>query len=325
MKSDKPIIIISGPSGVGKSTLVRHLINLEPKFKKIYPYTIRNTRKNDDKIHVSLRRLKYLEKLGVVAVFKHYGSFYGEPISKVKAIQKSGNVPIMDISINYVKKWLTFLGCDSIVIYLLPESLAVLKKRSTKIGKDPSGERMVYDKKEMGLVKSGRYNDVIDLVKINSNSMETAKELAPLLKKMTGKKLLFVCKDNIRICIAAAAMFNALSKNSVATWAGYGNIGKKDIEIRPGKITVRMLLKQRHNTSSHKRARLTKQMFDSADKVISIIGKEDEKGALPRYSNNSKKVVFWQIGAKKRIDAPRTKQLDEIKFLVTRLVDKIDN
>lgn len=178
------IVVIVGPSGVGKSTVIKHLTKLEPRLRQVSVYTIREPRgAEDDKRHVSAEQLEALEQVGSVKIFKHYGASYGEPIADVINIQNQGNTPIMDINVVYVEEWLSYVGCESFVVYLLPESLAELRSRLAKDSRDPTGERFKSACDEMTAMKAGRYRDIINVSRINYNSEATARQLAPILRR----------------------------------------------------------------------------------------------------------------------------------------------
>lgn len=177
------IVIVAGASGVGKSTVIRHLTELEPMLRRVPVYTLRESRdSNEDKKHVSMEQLEELERTGSVIIFRHYNSIYGEPLAEVINMQNNGHVPIMDISIDYVKEWLSYVGGKSFVVYLLPESLTKLEERLHKEGRDPKGERLAATRSEIAAVEAGKYDDVIDVSKINQNSKRTAHSLISVLK-----------------------------------------------------------------------------------------------------------------------------------------------
>src|SRR3990172_3957019 len=75
------IMAVAGPSGVGKTSLVRALIAIDRRFRYIQPYTTRALRVGEtEKIHVSREDLAHLRHQGkLLMVNQLYGALYGTP------------------------------------------------------------------------------------------------------------------------------------------------------------------------------------------------------------------------------------------------------
>jgi guanylate kinase len=179
------IVAVAGPSGVGKNTVINHLVRMDPLLRYVQVYTTREPRgAADDKKHVSPEELQRLEKEGRVKIFEYHNALYGEPMGDIRDVQARGCVPIMDFSIAHTQEWLDLLmGSKPFVVYLLPESRATLRARLEKEGRDPTGERYISGLAELQAVKTGRYWGVIDISRINRDSEETARHLAPILRR----------------------------------------------------------------------------------------------------------------------------------------------
>jgi len=84
--SSKPIIIIiSGPSGSGKKTLIDHIVSNFPEIERVPTYTTRSPRKgevaNIDYVYISEDHFNELRQSGEIFEFtKTYGDYYyGSP------------------------------------------------------------------------------------------------------------------------------------------------------------------------------------------------------------------------------------------------------
>lgn len=183
------IILLTGPSGVGKSTVIEHLLGIDSRLRRMTVYTTRQKRDNDDKNHISLIHLMVLQQAGQVKIFRHYGSVYGEPIMEVLKTQQAGKVPIMDISVEFVDEWLRYVGGKSFVVYLFPESIPELKRRLQATGRDITGNRLEYTRQELKAVRSGKYNSSINRFVTNRSSISTARSLLPELRKVIDGSL----------------------------------------------------------------------------------------------------------------------------------------
>lgn len=108
-------------------------------------------------------------------------------------------------------------------------------------------------------------------------------------------KVLFVCWGNINRSQIAEAIFNKLSKDNHAVSAG--------IKTRNEGI----LLKEEHNNpvipmkqagfdlSAAKIKLLSRELVDSAGKVVVVLNKEKFEKELPEYMRKGKDLEFWDI------------------------------
>jgi guanylate kinase len=157
------MLLIMGPSGVGKTAVIRRLLSKDQRFAYIRPYTTRPLREGEaDKISVSSSRFQQMAREGAFVVVNYlYGAFYGTPKNAIAQSLSTGKFPVLDWPISEVGRITKFLNSQVHRVYLGPPCLAVLCNRLSD-GRDPSGERVGAAEAELEAVAAGLYDNVID-------------------------------------------------------------------------------------------------------------------------------------------------------------------
>jgi guanylate kinase len=134
------IFIISAPSGAGKTTLVRGVMEQLPDLRFSVSYTTRspraNEREGEDYYFVSpsvfqkmVERGEFLEWAEVL------GNRYGTALASVSQLVSKGMDLILDIDTQGAKMVMEKVD-QTILIYILPPSLEALRERLVKRGLD---------------------------------------------------------------------------------------------------------------------------------------------------------------------------------------------
>jgi len=134
------LIVISGPSGVGKGAIGNLLRERNPHLKYSISATTRSPRVGEknginyffltkDEFLCQREQGEFLEWAEV------YGNFYGTPKSEVQRLRSLGEDVILEIDIKGAMQVKS--ACpDGIFIFILPPSLEELKKRIIKRGSE---------------------------------------------------------------------------------------------------------------------------------------------------------------------------------------------
>lgn len=166
------LIILSGPSGVGKGT-VRAAIFKDNKFNYVYSVsaTTRQSRPGEvdgvDYYFVSKEQFKqYIEEDALLEYAEYVGNYYGTPIQKIEENLAAGNDVFLEIEVQGALKVRERMP-EGIFIFLAPPSLDELKSRITGRGTDREDvilERMQMAKEEIDMMQHYDYVVVNDTV-----------------------------------------------------------------------------------------------------------------------------------------------------------------
>lgn len=132
-KAEGLLVVFSGPSGVGKDTLLKRLLEKAPETRLSVSATTRSPRPGEadgtDYYFVEHSRFEEMIQNGELLEYAQYcGNFYGTPIAPIRAWNNQGASVILEIEVQGAKRVIE--NCpDCVSIFLLPPSLKVLEQR----------------------------------------------------------------------------------------------------------------------------------------------------------------------------------------------------
>ena len=134
------VFVISAPSGTGKTTLVRKVMEQLPDLHFSVSYTTRapraNEREGEDYYFVSSAAFQKMVERGEFLEWAEVlGNRYGTTLTSVKQFTSRGMDLILDIDSQGAKKVKQEVD-QTVLIYILPPSLEVLRERLIKRGLD---------------------------------------------------------------------------------------------------------------------------------------------------------------------------------------------
>lgn len=133
MSKSGVLLVISGPSGGGKGTVVKRVVEKDENIGLSVSATTRAPRTGEeDGVHYHfVTREKFTEMLSVGEILEHAeycGNFYGTPKAEADRAIAEGRDLILEIEVDgasQIKK----MYPDAVLIMLIPPSLSVLEER----------------------------------------------------------------------------------------------------------------------------------------------------------------------------------------------------
>ena len=185
------LIVISAPSGTGKTSVCKKLLERNNKWIFSISATTRPLRKGEsdgkDYIQMSNEKFDHYVKFGDFLEWEYvHGNKYGTPIGPLEDVLDDGGVMLLDID---VKGGLTVMDefpDETIGIFIeppgddLPEQLEILEERLIERGNEPANlikKRLKRFPSEIELKKDFDYNF------INEDMNQTVKEIENIIKE----------------------------------------------------------------------------------------------------------------------------------------------
>lgn len=167
------LIVVSGPSGTGKGTICKRIIDEVEDIKLSVSMTSRNPRENEingkdyyfvtkEEFETKIKNNEFLEYAIV-----HSGHYYGTPKAKIENNLNNGISVILEIDIQGALKVKELIR-NAIFIFIMPPSMEILKERLINRHtetEDKIVERFKTAYKEINAYKKYNYvvvNDELD-------------------------------------------------------------------------------------------------------------------------------------------------------------------
>lgn len=129
----KNILIIAGPSAVGKTTIAHRMLELDSRYEFVRSVTTRPCRGdqfNSEYIYITEEEFRELIKNGGVLEHTEYaGNFYGTPRSEIDRITSEGRIPLLILDINGVTSLYNNKGDISPCGVYIYDDIAVMEQR----------------------------------------------------------------------------------------------------------------------------------------------------------------------------------------------------
>ncbi|XP_010278968.1 PREDICTED: guanylate kinase 2-like [Nelumbo nucifera] len=187
VRSDAPKpIVISGPSGVGKGTLINKLMK---DFPSMFGFSVSHTTraprdKEKDGVHYhftersimekDIRDGKFLESASV------HGNLYGTSIEAVEVVADAGKRCILDIDVQGARS-VRASSLDAIFIFICPPSFEELEKRLRARGTETEEQVQKRLKNARAELEQGRSSGLFDHILVNDDLERCYKNIKKIL------------------------------------------------------------------------------------------------------------------------------------------------
>ena len=185
------LVVLSAPSGTGKTSICKKLLGNNSKWRFSISATTRKLREDElegkDYIHMSNEKFEHFVKFGDFLEWEWvHGNKYGTPIDPLEEVLDSGGVMILDID---VKGGLTVMNefpDETIGIFIeppgddVPEQLEVLEERLTERGNEPA--KLIKQRLKRFPIEI-EYKKDFDFDFVNDDLNETVEEIEKVIKE----------------------------------------------------------------------------------------------------------------------------------------------
>ena len=187
-------IVLSSPSGAGKTTITKKLSQKYPNIKISISHTTRKPRSNEidgvdyyfvDKIKFQ----KLIEEGNFYEYAKIFDNYYGTSKALVKKLQDQNFDVVFDIDWQGTKKLSKFKELNLVKIFILPPNKTELKKRLNKRNQD---SKIANDKRLMQYDNDILHWEDYDYIVINNDLESCFNQIEKIIKKQKKEKMLFI-------------------------------------------------------------------------------------------------------------------------------------
>lgn len=178
------ILILSSPSGAGKTTIAKKIENSDSNFKISVSYTTRTPRPNEidgvDYNFVSINKFqelssenKFLEKAKV------FGNYYGTLKGPIKDNLVQGKDYLFDIDWQGTEQVKKIMPLDIVPIFILPPSINDLENRLKK--REEKNQELIDQRMKMAKDEINHWKDYKYIV-VNKNVENCFEQITKIVK-----------------------------------------------------------------------------------------------------------------------------------------------
>jgi guanylate kinase len=177
------LIVISGPSAVGKDTIIQQLLKLDPNLRYSVSFTTRPQRDHEvDGVHytfVSKRKFEELIGRGELLEWAEYnGHFYGTSRTRVEKLQRQGLDVVLNIEVRGAEQ-VREKRPDGVFIFIAPPSMEELLHRRKVRGADSPADIEERQRLAQWEMSHAQY---YDYVVTNEDAQVAAKDVMEIIR-----------------------------------------------------------------------------------------------------------------------------------------------
>lgn len=187
----KGVLIISAPSGAGKTTLVKYLLNAGLPLMFSVSATSRKPRGSeiDGREYYFITSPEFRKKIkkGDFIEWQEVYSnhYYGTLRSEIDRIAEEGKIPLFDVDVQGGINLKKIFGKDALAIFIMPPSVEALRARLLKRGTDSVEKiEMRVEKAASEIMLADRFDHVI----VNDGLEKACSEILAVVTEFIGER-----------------------------------------------------------------------------------------------------------------------------------------
>ena len=189
-KQQGKVVVISGPSGVGKGTICKQLVRrLDDVCLSISATTRPKAKKEvDGKDYYFLPREQFEKRIKEGSLLEYaevFGNFYGTPKDKVDEATAAGKTVILEIDVQGGRQ--VKAKCpDAVMIFIMPPTTKALVERITGRGRDAADVVQKRLAKADAEIKAA--GNLYEYKIVNDDLEQAINEVMEIIRKANGDK-----------------------------------------------------------------------------------------------------------------------------------------
>jgi guanylate kinase len=184
------VVVVSGPSGVGKSTICKEVVKRLKNTRLSVSVTTRPKSENevDGRDYWFISEQQFQQRVKEGTLLEHaevFGHFYGTPKAEVEEVLRAGETIILEIDVQGAKQ-IKAMYPDAVMIFILPPTQKELAERMNQRGREDvqaAEERL----NGAGVEIAAAWQYYEHMV-INDDLEQAVKEIVQIIKQSIGEK-----------------------------------------------------------------------------------------------------------------------------------------
>jgi guanylate kinase len=183
MNNKGALLVISGPSGSGKGTVLKELFKISENIFFSVSATTRNPRPNEvDGVNYFFRTkdqfIKSIENNEMLEFAEYCKNYYGTPKYNVEQKLNEGYNVILEIEVQGATQ-IKSSGVEAVFIFIMPPTIAELERRLRK--RHTEDEKIIQIRLRAAkeeIIQANKY----DYIVVNDDYKEAAKNISAIIK-----------------------------------------------------------------------------------------------------------------------------------------------
>ena len=183
------LIVFSAPSGTGKSTIAKLVLERFPNLRFSVSATTRQKRTGETEglNYYFLSKEAFEEKIRTGGFIEHeffFGNHYGTLLDKTGEVIDSGTSMLLDLDVKGAVNLKRIFPDNSLLLFIKPPGMEVLKQRLQ--GRESEDEESLNARLERARLEL-EYSDQFDQVVVNDDLERAVEAIATIITKFLSK------------------------------------------------------------------------------------------------------------------------------------------